>query len=343
MATKPVASVILPYRNSGSTLSRCIESIMNQDLGQWELLAVNDHSDVHSIKILEEFSRADQRINLINSCGKGISACLNSGIMNARSDIIIRMDSDDVMKPSRIREQVKFLKDNSDIGLIGSKVTYVVEKNSLIDGRGYASYVEWLNGIISCKEIEINQFEESPLAHPSVAFRKSLVDKYGGYKEGDFPEDYELWLRWLSKGVKMQKLQSNLLDWYDSKNRLSRQDKRYSRNAFQYVKAIYLSLWLKKEKFSRKKVSAWGAGKVARKQVRHLLNQDIKISRFYEVNAKKIGLNYQGSPICSIDEISKANNEIILVLCGNRDAKKKILKFMNERNLRQGDDFLFLS
>ncbi len=342
MATKPVASIILPYRNSASTLNRCLESIISQDFGQWELLAVNDHSDLESIKILKEFSRSDQRIIPINSYGKGICASLNSGIMNARSDIIIRMDSDDAMKPNRIREQVNFLEDNSDIGLIASKVSYLVDKNSLIDGRGYASYVEWLNGIVSFNEIEINQFEESPFAHPSVAFRKSLVDDYGGYKEGDFPEDYELWLRWLSKGVKMQKLQSNLLDWYDSKNRLSRQDTRYSQNAFQYVKAIYLSLWLKKEKFSDKKVSAWGVGKVARKQTRHLLNQKIKISRFYEVDPKKIGLNYQGSQICSIDEISNANDEIILVLCGTRDAKNTILKFMNERGLKQGNDFLFL-
>ena len=140
----------------------------------------------------------------------------------------------------------------------------------------------------------------------------------------------------------MQKLQSNLLDWYDSKNRLSRQDTRYSQNAFQYVKAIYLSLWLKKEKFSDKKVSAWGVGKVARKQTRHLLNQKIKISRFYEVDPQKIGLNYQGSQICSIDEISNANDEIILILCGTRDAKNTILKFMNERDLKQGNDFLFL-
>ena len=314
----------------------------------YKIVVCNDGSTDNTSEILAEYSKEFPLVVIEHSINRGLGESSRDLFERAveignDGDIIIRMDSDDVMKPSRIREQVKFLKDNSDIGLIGSKVTYVVEKNSLIDGRGYASYVEWLNGIVSCKEIEINQFEESPFAHPSVAFRKSLVDKYGGYKEGDFPEDYELWLRWLSKGVKMQKLQSNLLDWYDSKNRLSRQDKRYSRNAFQYVKAIYLSLWLKKEKFSCKKVSAWGAGKVARKQIRHLLNQEIKISRFYEVDPKKIGLNYQGSPICSIDEISKANNEIILVLCGKRDAKKKILKFLNERNLRQGDDFLFLS
>ena len=115
MATKPVASIILPYRNSGSTLTRCMESIMNQDLGQWELLAVNDHSDVHSIKILEEFSRADQRINLINSCGRGISACLNSGIMNARSDIIIRMDCDDTHEPKYIPDILKKLDQGYDV------------------------------------------------------------------------------------------------------------------------------------------------------------------------------------------------------------------------------------
>ena len=45
-------------------------------------------------------------------------------------------------------------------------------------------------------------FVESPLAHPSVMFHRTVVERWGGY-DGEFPEDYELWLRWLEPGGRM--------------------------------------------------------------------------------------------------------------------------------------------
>lgn len=48
-------------------------------------------------------------------------------------------------------------------------------------------------------------FVESPLAHPSVMFRRTVVERWGGYDDGEFPEDY-VWLRWLEAGVRMRLL-----------------------------------------------------------------------------------------------------------------------------------------
>ena len=66
--------------------------------------------------------------------------------------------------------------------------------------------------------------------HPEELTR--LVEKFGGYSNGPFPEDYELWLRWMANGVMAGKVDEELLAWSDPPDRLSRTDERYSVEAF---------------------------------------------------------------------------------------------------------------
>ena len=343
MANQPMASIVLPYRNSERTLKRCLDSIFKQTFKNWELIAVNDCSKDASHKVLESFQKIDDRIKSFNSHGRGIVDALNFGISSANSEIIIRMDSDDEMQPDRIKKQVEFLNANSSVDLVSSKVLYKADKMQAFNGKGYSLYVDWINQILSQKEIQLHRFEESPFAHPSVTFRRTLIDKYGPYRDGNFPEDYELWLRWLSKDVKMQKLECNLLTWYDSPQRLSRIGTSYSEDAFQQVKAAYLSKWLKEQNLLKKKISVWGLGKVAKRQIKYLQPQRINLSRFYEVDPAKVGNFYQGSPIVSFNEINFDKEEFILILTGSRGAKEKINKFLTGKSLSLGTDFLFIS
>ena len=342
MATEPVASIVLPYRNSEKTLKRCLNSIQSQTYRDWELIAVNDYSNDDSVKIIEGFQKIDSRIKSLHSPNKGIVEALNFGILSSTSGIIIRMDSDDEMHPDRIHRQVEYLHANPDTGLVSSKISYKAENSEDFSGKGYSIYVDWTNKILSQEEIKVHRFEESPFAHPSVAFRKILIHKYGGYREGNFPEDYELWLRWLSKGVKMEKLNSNLLQWYDSKERLSRTGIRYSEDAFQEVKALYLGKWFNQIGIKRKKISCWGLGKIAKRQIHHISNKDINISKYYEVDPHKVGNTFQGSYIYPIYEIKKDKNEFILILTGSRGAKEKINEFLRGKSLSLGTDYLFL-
>jgi hypothetical protein len=73
-------------------------------------------------------------------------------------------------------------------------------------------------------------FLESPLAHPSVMLRRERIIGAGGYRDGAFPEDYELWLRLHRSGHRLAKLKQPLLDWRDEPGRLSRRDPRYARS-----------------------------------------------------------------------------------------------------------------
>ena len=132
---------------------------------------------------------------------------LNQGLEESTSELIARMDSDDEMHPARLLEQVSFLDNRDDIGLVATMVKHVPSGDH--DTRGHQNYVNWTNTIISSRDISTNRFIESPFAHPSVMFRKELISRYGGYQNGDFPEDYELWLRLLRNNVKMEKINKN--------------------------------------------------------------------------------------------------------------------------------------
>ena len=338
---KASVSVLLPYRDSEQTIEECIQSVQAQKLKDWELLAVNDHSSDESESIVRDYANKDGRIKMLRSRERGIVSALNRGISHASSPLIARMDADDRMLPDRLRAQVDFMGKNPLTGLVSCKVEYF--STSQDDTRGYEKYVDWTNKMLSHHEISLNRFVESPFAHPSVLLRKNLFDKFGSYREGDFPEDYELWLRFLSCGVTMNKINEVLLQWRDQSTRLSRQCSRYSQSAFQRTKARYLASWLTDHTRRGLPLAAWGAGKVAKKQAYYLSREGVRIERFFEVDANKIGMPRPDLQVSSFMDIPEPGRLFLLVLAGARSAREKITRFLEDRKYKCGKDYLFLA
>ena len=337
----PSVSIVLPYRDSEKTIDECIQSVIAQELQNWELLAVNDNSSDNSENIVSQYAAKDGRIKLIQSTGIGLVHALNLGIGQSSTLLIARMDADDRMFPKRLSSQVDFMEKNPEVGLVSCKVEYF--SSSPNDTRGYENYAKWTNEQLSHEEISLNRFVESPLAHPSVLFRKGLLDEFGPYEDGDFPEDYELWLRFLAGGVRMNKLDEILLQWRDHTTRLSRQCERYSKDAFQRTKARYLALWLRENVHVSREIRAWGAGKVARDQAKHLSREGVKLDRFFDVDPKKIGTPRPGLTVSPIEDIPEPGHIFLLVLAGARSARAKITRFLEEKEYSLGEDYLFVA
>ena len=337
----PSVSIVLPYRDSEKTIDECIQSVIAQELQNWELLAVNDHSSDNSESILRGYADKDDRIKALQTIGKGIVSALNQGVRHSSAPLIARMDADDRMLPERLGSQVDFMEKNPETGLVSCKVEYFSPSPN--DTRGYENYVEWTNEQLSHEEISLNRFVESPLAHPSVLFRKGLLDEFGPYEDGDFPEDYELWLRFLAGGVRMNKLDKILLQWRDHPARLSRQSERYSKDAFQRTKARYLALWLRENVQADRELRAWGAGKVARNQAKHLSREGVQLDRFFDVDPKKVGTPRPGLTVSPIEDIPAPGNIFLLVLAGARSARAKITRFLEKKEYSLGEDYLFVA
>ena len=82
------------------------------------------------------------------------------------------MDADDIMKSNRLMTQFEFLFQNREYGVVSSLVNHVN-----VDGlknSGFHSYVNWLNKTKSSKDISLNRFIESPIAHPLPCLGKKF-------------------------------------------------------------------------------------------------------------------------------------------------------------------------
>jgi hypothetical protein len=114
------------------------------------------------------------------------------------------------------------------------------------------------------------------------------VARCGRYADGAFPEDYELWLRWLAAGVRMEKLPDALLVWRDTPRRLSRTDPRYAPDAFDELRAHHLARWLAETNPHHPDVTIWGAGRVSRRRAARLRAQGVRVTGWIDIDPRKI-------------------------------------------------------
>jgi len=324
-------SVVIPAYNAEASVFQTLESLRAQTFQSLEIIVVNDGSTDGTLEIL----RNQPGIKLLDHSHRGIVPALNDGLDAAKGEYIARMDTDDLCHPERLEKQVAFLDSFPEIGLIGCRVAF---GGDCKQQAGYAAYVDWINALINPEEIALNRFIESPFAHPSVMFRRELFEQYGAYRDGPFPEDYELWLRWMANGVKAGKVDEELMTWNDPPNRLSRTDLRYSIDAFYETKAEYLFQWLEKNNPHHPEVTVWGAGRVTRKRVAILESYGLQISSYVDIKPRVLNC---GTPVILPTEIPEPTHSFILPMVGNRGAREEIRTFLHQRGFTEGANCIF--
>lgn len=114
-------SIIIPVYNGEKHIKECLSTIMNQSYTNIEIIVVNDGSKDKTSKIVDELSKIDKRIKLINKANTGVSDSRNTGIKSANGDYIMFLDSDDFINNKCIENLVPNLIKN-DIVLFGFKV-----------------------------------------------------------------------------------------------------------------------------------------------------------------------------------------------------------------------------
>ena len=284
--TGPLVSVLLPFHNAAETLGDCIESILTQTLTDFEVIAVNDFSKDASLRVLQEYN--GDRLKIIDNGRRGLVSALNSGLAYCSAPLVARMDADDIMYPNRLLKQYEYMRQHHDVVLLATQARKFPEVSVR---NGYREYMRWQNSVLSSEDIRNQIYIESPFAHPSVMFRRDSVIAEGAYRYGEFPEDYELWLRLHHYGYRMEKLPEVLLDWRESEERLSRVSENYSRNAFDRIRADYLS---QDNRIHNKPIAFWGAGRKTRQRVQYLLNKGFEAIAWIDIDPRKIGNRING-------------------------------------------------
>lgn len=109
-------TIIVPVYNTEKYLERCIMSIITQNLKEIEIIIVNDGSLDNSYKIIDEFTKKDDRIKVINQKNKGLSSARNRGIRIAQGEYILHIDSDDWIEQNYLKDTYeKAKKEDLDI------------------------------------------------------------------------------------------------------------------------------------------------------------------------------------------------------------------------------------
>jgi len=199
-----VSILISSFNTKHFFIVECLESIKNQN-GHFgmELVWINDGSDKLSSKLLEmELNKFKSHTRFTDlkyikmDENKGLSYCLNKGIDLCSHEIIIRMDSDDIMMPNRIKTQLKFMKETPDSVMCGSNVQMFTNKDNtkeivLLGKTDHKLKITW------------DEYKDTKshwiMNHPTLCYTKSAVKSVGNYTIDMVSEDLDLQLRVLKK------------------------------------------------------------------------------------------------------------------------------------------------
>jgi glycosyltransferase EpsE len=203
----PLVSVIMATFNEPvKFIKQSVSSILNQTYGNLELIIADDSTKESTTAALDKMAENDKRIVILRQNERmGFVHALNEGLKIAKGDFIARMDGDDVAVPERIASQLDFLHRHPRISIVGGSMNIINVNGDVVATRHYPSG--------GCKMSLWTMFR-NPLGHPTVMFRRSVIDKGFFYDENFLKtEDLEFWLRLRNNGFHIANMDDVLLNY----------------------------------------------------------------------------------------------------------------------------------
>lgn len=93
-------SIIIPFYNAEKSLQHCLNSIINQQYSNYELILINDGSTDSSLEIAKKYAKINKNIVVIDKENTGVSDSRNIGLEKSNGTLIYFMDSDDIISPN---------------------------------------------------------------------------------------------------------------------------------------------------------------------------------------------------------------------------------------------------
>ena len=206
-----LVSVIIPYYKKRNFVKESVVSVINQSYDNLEILIIYDDTNLNDYEFLQEISKLDKRIKIINNnkrLGAGLSR--NKGIEQSSGKYIAFIDADDTWAPNKLKDQISFMKKNNY--QISHTSYFIINEKKKIIGQRKARDLLSINEVLKSCDIGLSTviIEKKVITKTNTKFPK-LVTK----------EDFVFWLKLLEKNFKFYAYDSNLTNWTDSKNSLS--------------------------------------------------------------------------------------------------------------------------
>lgn len=225
----------MPARGSCNFLEKTLDSINLSSKLPSRLILINDGID-HAIadKILSKNKKYGFEIALTSNRGKGLVDALNTGLQESKSEFLARIDNDDLANPMRFEEQVKLLKSDKEVGVVGSQVNYIDSQGIKLGVSNYPS------GLVRAKDL----ITGCCIAHPAVMYRRRAVIESGSYRKVigrsgiDLAEDYDLWMR-IIRNYKIINMIEPLTSYRQHNNQLSMLNLSFQQTSAIFIRALH--------------------------------------------------------------------------------------------------------
>ena len=131
-------SVVIPVYNVEDYLEDCLNSIINQTLGDIEIICINDGSTDDSLQILENYARNDDRIIVVSQENQGHAVATNVGIQMSKGEYLYLMDSDDIVKLNTLEDTYFLCKSKNLDFVIFKALNYYELENKFYESEMYS-------------------------------------------------------------------------------------------------------------------------------------------------------------------------------------------------------------
>ncbi len=332
--SKPLVSILIPFKNTESFIGECLDSILKQTYTNWEAIIVDDGSDDSSFSIVDTIAKQDSRIQPYKSNGSGIIEALQTAYSYSEGVFITRMDSDDIMTPNRLEVMVGNLEKYGKKHLAVGQVHYF-RADGLSDG--FARYERWLNSLTKTGRNYSEIYKECVIPSPCWMLHRDDFIACDGFEPNRYPEDYDLAFRFYQAGYTCIPCNDVLLHWRDYSTRTSRTHENYAQNHFLELKVHY---FLDLNFDATRPLAIWGAGTKGKTLAKLLIKNNIP---FYWIcdNPKKIGKHIYDQKLLNFDYLAQLNQPQSIVTVANEAAQKEIKAYFENQNMQSMIDYFF--
>lgn len=291
MTATPDVTVLMPARDAGRTVGTSLASVLSSEGVRLEVLIV-DHGSVDDTAVIAASAARLGSVRILRVAREvPFAEALEEGRRACATPVVARMDADDLMHPRRLARDLELLRQKPHVDVVACRVRPFPLHNL---GAGMRMYVAWQNSVLASEDHAREIWIELTVCHPSATFRNDVVTRVGGYRHGDFPEDYDLFLRLLASGAVVEKRPEVDVAWRQSLGSATRMDPRYTRDGLARAK---VDAMVKRFSLRERPVFIAGAGKEGGRIARALSSWDVAPARFFDVSPKRIGRLRYGAPV----------------------------------------------
>jgi hypothetical protein len=326
-------SILLPVRDAAQSLPLALRSILRQSEPSWECVVVDDGSLDESLSIARAFARSDARFRVIEREALGIVSALNAGLRQCSGRYVARMDADDCMHRHRLCWQRAELERVPELSGVGGHVR-LFPRAGLSDGL--RTYEAWLNSIREPAQLRSEAWIECPIAHPTLCMRRDVLLEFG-YRDCGWPEDYDLILRLLDRGLSLGVVPRRLLLWRDRVERLSRTSAAYAIERFTECKASHLASGFLAH---TREYTLWGYGKTGKTLARALARHGKHPNQIVELHPGRLGQRIAGAPVIHPDALRSLPKQPLIASVAGGEARSQIRQALREMGFRELTDFV---